>query len=124
MKLLIASSNKGKVQEFQSLLPPEWEILSLSDERFKKITRPEVPETGDTYFENALVKAVSYYGAYKVPVLADDSGLEVDALNERPGVHSARYGGDSLTFPERCGKILGELATIPQPRWTARFRCV
>ncbi len=124
MKLLIATGNLGKLAEFKKLLPENWEVSGTNDSRFQSIKPPEVPETGETYYEHALIKALRYQALYKVPVLADDSGLEVDALHGRPGVHSAFYGGEHLTFPERCQKLLKELAPIEPLRWTARFRCV
>ncbi len=128
MKLLIASGNAGKVVEFRALLAKDvardLELVGIGDPSLNKIKPPDVPENGDTYFENALIKAVKYHALYRLPVLADDSGLEVDALGGRPGVHSAIYGGSGLDFPQRCQKILEELKPHSPLRWTARFRCV
>ena len=120
-KLLIATNNAGKVREYRELfagLPVEltWparEGLSL-----------EVAETGATFAENARLKAVAYAQASGLWALADDSGLEVDALDGAPGVYSARYGGPGLSDEGRYRLLLEQLAQVPTPRRSARFRCV
>jgi XTP/dITP diphosphohydrolase len=83
-----------------------------------------IEETGSTFEENARLKAEGYSLRTPHPVLADDSGLEVDALGGGPGVLSARYGGPDLTDPDRCMAILAALADTPEDKRTARFRCV
>lgn len=88
-KLVIASGNKGKIREISDMLP-EYEVISYKDLGFNE----EIEETGSTFFENALIKAKTVALALNLPALADDSGLEVDALGGAPGVYSARYAGD------------------------------
>ena len=118
MRLLIATTNPGKVGEYQHLLNGlAYELVSLSE---VGITR-EVDETGATYEENALLKAREYAALSGLLTLADDSGLEVDALGGRPGVHSARYAPDS---PARIRKLLAEMQNVPAVERTARFQCV
>lgn len=125
--LLLATSNRGKAKEFKKLLPANITLLTTADpaavERCPK--PPKVPEIGTTYYENVLVKALRYFEAYRMPVLADDSGLEVDCLGGRPGVDSAVFGGESLSAAERWTLLLSEIrkTAAPQP-WSARFRCV
>ena len=118
MRLLIATTNPGKVREYQQLLAGlNCELASLSN---VGITQ-EVVESGLTYQENALLKARDYAALSGLPTLADDSGLEVDALAGRPGVHSARYAPDS---PARIQRLLAEMRDVPADRRTARFQCV
>ena len=118
MHLLIATTNPGKVREYQRLLNGlGCELVSLPE---AGITQ-EVSETGSTYEENALLKAREYAAISGLLTLADDSGLEVDALAGRPGVHSARYAADS---PVRIQRLLAEMHDIPADRRTARFQCV
>jgi XTP/dITP diphosphohydrolase len=95
------------------------ELLSLSE--FPNIE--SVAETGSTFAENAALKAVGYACQAKIMTLADDSGLVVDALGGRPGIHSARYVGPDATYPERIGSLLGELANTAEPDRSARFVC-
>lgn len=115
--LVFASSNKGKIAELQALLGDAWLVKSAKD--FPSI--PEVDEDRDTFEGNAAKKAHAFAKATGLWALADDSGLEVDALGGRPGVFSARY---APTEPERIAKLLGELEGVPPARRTARFRCV
>ena len=118
MHLLIATTNPGKVREYRQLLDGlGCELVSLPE---AGITH-EVSETGTTYEENALLKAREYAAFSGLLTLADDSGLEVDALEGRPGVHSARYAPDS---PARIRRLLAEMHDIPAERRTARFQCV
>lgn len=114
-RLLLASSNAGKLKEFEGLIGDAFEVV-LAPHAL------EVIEDGETYFENALKKAMAYWAAFKTPVLSDDSGLEVDALGGRPGLYSARYGGEKIGWPERWAHLHGELAG--KADWSARFRCV
>jgi len=123
-KLVIATSNPHKVEEIQAVLGQVGiECVPLGDAGI-----PEPEEDGATFEENARIKAVAYAKALGVTVLADDSGLEVDALGGAPGVHSARYAGIGETRAERDAannaKLLRALAGVPQARRTARFVCV
>ena len=119
-RLLVATHNKGKLAELRELLRGvPFELVSLSDVRIEV----DVDETGETLEENAELKATTYARLSGLTTLADDSGLEVDALGGAPGVHSARYAGPDATDADRIAKMLNNLAPHPQP-WTARFRCV
>ncbi|HFE65976.1 MAG TPA: XTP/dITP diphosphatase [Chloroflexi bacterium] len=120
-KLLVATHNQGKVQEFAEMLADlEIEWLSLDD---VEVTF-DVAETGQTFQENAVLKAQAYAGETGLLTLADDSGLEVDALGGKPGIYTARYGGAGLTHEERYQLLLRNMADVPLPERTARFRCV
>lgn len=98
-KLFIATQNPGKIAEFRHLLFPINNLLTAAD--FPDIALLEIGETGTSYRDNALLKAGAFFDRYQVPVLSDDSGLECEALNGSPGIHSARLGGNHLTWPER-----------------------
>jgi XTP/dITP diphosphohydrolase len=119
MKLVIASSNPGKLREMQALLSPvlSWEIVSLTE--FPPFEMP--PEDGETMAQNARIKALYCARKLQLPCLADDSGLEVDALHGEPGVHSARWypGSDQ----DRSAALLARLQNVPANQRTARFRC-
>ena len=118
MRLLVATTNPGKVREYQQLLNGlNCDLVGLSE---VDITQ-EVDETGSTYEENALLKAREYAVLSDLLTLADDSGLEVDALDGRPGVQSARYAPDS---PARIQRLLREMQNVPAARRSARFQCV
>jgi XTP/dITP diphosphohydrolase len=118
-RIVIATHNKGKLSEFRALLSStQWEILGLSDLGIEK----EHEETGTTFAENARLKALSYSLDTSLPVLADDSGLEVTALGGRPGIHSARYGGPGASDPDRIQKLLSELESSGGSR-EALFVC-
>ncbi len=121
-RLLIATHNRGKVRELYELFAGlEVVCLSLDD---AGITT-EIEETGSTLEENARLKAAGYARLSGLLTLADDSGLEVDALDGRPGVLSARYGGKpGATDADRCQLVLDQLAGIPETERLARFRCV
>ena len=118
--LVVATGNPGKLAEFaHALRDLPVEVLgldALSD-------RTEVDETGATFEDNARLKAEAYSLRTPHPVLADDSGLEVDALGGAPGIRSARYGGPGLSDPDRCELVLEEMRDIPDGKRTARFRC-
>ena len=120
MKILIATTNKGKQAELIALLDNlPFEIVTPADLKLDI----EVEETGKTYNENAILKAETFSRASGLITLADDTGLEVDALDGRPGLHSARYvAGPGASDAARRAKLLGELASKPQP-WTAHFHC-
>lgn len=118
--LLIASGNKGKIREINAILSPlELEILSTQDIDLEI----EVQETGSTYGENALLKAMAYHTATGLAVLADDSGLEVDVLQGAPGIYSARFSPKANpNDADRRSHLLTQLKGLPQP-WTAHFHC-
>ncbi|HEY8490921.1 MAG TPA: XTP/dITP diphosphatase [Dehalococcoidia bacterium] len=119
--LLLATGNAGKVRELRQLLAGvPFELATPADLGL----RLEVEEDGQTYHENALKKATAYAAAAGLPALADDSGLEVDVLDGRPGVHSARYVGQAASDGDRIGALLAELRGVPPERRTARFRAV
>ncbi len=120
-RLLLASNNPGKVAEFRQLLAGcGWEIVTPTELGLDV----QVEETGQRYAENATIKAVTYSQASGLVTLADDSGLEVDALGGRPGPLSARYAGSDRTDAERVQALLQELAGVSDEQRTARFRCV
>lgn len=119
--LLIATHNPGKVAEIAAMLASAGiDCMSL---REAGVTL-EVEEIGATFLANATLKAVQYARAAGLPTLADDSGLEVDALGGLPGVQTARYGGEGLAQVERNQLVLNRLAWTPPAERTARFRCV
>ena len=119
--LVLATGNPGKVRELTELLAGiPYEIRTLRD--YPPFEMPE--ETGDTYEENALIKARATAAHTGALALADDSGLEVDALGGAPGVRSARYGGPGLDDAGRVAHLLRQLENVPDERRTARFRCV
>ncbi|MFM1823320.1 MAG: hypothetical protein RI967_1586 [Planctomycetota bacterium] len=123
-KLTIATSNPHKVEEISAILGPLGiECVALGD-----CGIPEPEENGATFEENARIKAIAYARALGATVLADDSGLEVDALDGAPGVHSARYAGVGAAREERDlannAKLLAALEGVPEARRTARFVCV
>ncbi len=121
LQLLIASANQGKVAEYRELLEGlECDLLSVQDAGISG----DVEETGQTYEENARLKAVTCAARSGLVTLADDSGLEVDALGGEPGVRSARYAGPGATDAQRVAYLLEKLKDVPQERRGARFVCV
>lgn len=120
-ELLVATRNTGKVAEIESLLAGMPARLR-SLEEFPGAG--EVEETGSSFEENAVLKAREYARRTGLLSLADDSGLEVDALGGRPGVYSARYGGEGLTYPERIVRLLREMDEAVDAERRARFVCV
>ena len=121
MKLVLATRNLGKVQELSELLSDQSTIEVLSIKDFPKA--PEVLEDGETYQDNAMKKAVHIAKYSGIRALADDSGLEVDALGGAPGVHSARYAGSDASDAERIAKLLAATRDVPDDERTARFKC-
>lgn len=120
-ELLVATHNKGKVTEFADMLADlnvAW--LSLDDVGVTE----DVPETAVTFRDNAILKAQAYARQTGLLTLADDSGLEVDALGGAPGVLTARYGGPGLSHAERYTLLLQKMQDVPPEARTARFRCV
>ena len=120
-KLLLASSNPGKIREYHLLLNNlGYQIVTLSDQRIRKIAT----EPGDSYEQNAQIKATTYAKLSQLITLADDSGLEVDVLHGKPGVHSARFAGEDATDADRVTKLLAMMDGIPWDKRTANFKCV
>ncbi|WP_243386130.1 XTP/dITP diphosphatase [Bacillus kexueae] len=120
-EIVVATKNKGKVKEFVDMLEPRgFTVLSLLD-----IDESiDVEETGTTFQENAILKAETISKMVNKPVIADDSGLAIDALNGEPGVYSARYAGDEKNDRQNIEKVLVKLQNIPKEKRTARFHCV
>lgn len=120
-KLVIATRNIGKVTEITGYLSlPGLQVIGL--DAFPPFD--EIDETGRTFEENASIKAIAAFEKINIPVLADDSGLEVDALNGAPGIYSARYSGENATDESNNLKLLKHLEMIPKEKRTARFVCV
>jgi XTP/dITP diphosphohydrolase len=117
-KLVLASDNPGKLREFQQLLGARWQLLAQS-----ALGVEPVAETGTTFRDNALRKARHASAVTGLPALADDSGIEVDALDGAPGVWSARYAGPGASDAANNARLLAELDGIPAARRTARYRC-
>jgi XTP/dITP diphosphohydrolase len=121
-RLLLATANPGKLHELRAILAGvPVELVGLDD--VEPGTPPEVEETGATFLDNARLKARTYAAWSGLPAIADDSGLEVDALGGGPGVRSARYAGEGASDQENLDKLLKELAGVPPGRRRARFRC-
>ncbi len=119
-KIVLATGNQGKVREMADV---------LSDFGFDVVAQSEfnvsdIAETGTTFIENAIIKARHAAKETGLPAIADDSGLEVDALNGAPGVYSARYSGDGATDQKNIDKMLAAMDGIPEKKRTARFHCV
>ena len=119
MKLVIASNNKGKIREYKQILEPlGYEVFSQSEAGLIL----DVEETGTTFAENSALKARAAFKLCGCAVLADDSGLEIDALDGEPGVYSARYGGLE-TDDERTALVLKKMKEIPDDKRGAHFTC-
>ena len=121
MQIILATHNRGKMKEMSSILAHlPVKLLTLDD--FPQIG--EIPETGETLKENAFIKAETVHQKTGLPALADDTGLEVVALDGAPGVHSSRYDGETATFEDNCRKMLQEMDGIPAEERTAQFHTV
>ena len=118
-RIVLASNNPGKLREIQALAAGKLELLLQSD-----FAVPEVEETGLSFVENALLKSRHAARHTGLPALADDSGLEVDALTGAPGIRSARYAGLGASDAENLQRLLQDLAEIPEHQRRARFQCV
>lgn len=119
-EIVIATKNKGKALEFEQMFQPfQIQVKTLLD--FPEF--PEIEETGATFEENAIIKAESVMKETKAMVMADDSGLVIDALDGRPGVYSARYAGPEKDDEANIQKVLRELEGVPLSKRTARFYC-
>lgn len=105
MKICFATNNKHKLEELQKSVGNSIELISLKQLNFEE----EIPETGNTLKANSLQKAQYIWDRFQIPTIADDTGLEVDALGGRPGVYSARYAGENCTSEDNMNKLLSEL---------------
>jgi XTP/dITP diphosphohydrolase len=114
---VLASANPDKANEIVEILGESATLLPRPDEV------PDIPETGTTLLENARLKARAIVDATHRPAIADDTGLEVDALGGAPGVYSARFAGENASYRDNVAKLLRELTSVPEPR-VARFRTV
>ena len=117
--IVLASHNRNKAQEIQMLLGNQFHVILQ-----QAFDIPPIEETGSTFEENALLKAKAVYDIIGLPVIGDDSGLEVVALNNQPGVYSSRFAGDNASDDDNIDKLLRKMHNIPTEKRTARFRCV
>ncbi len=119
-RVVLASGNRGKIEEIQSILQPlAWQVLPQSDFQVE-----EAEETGLSFVENAIIKARNAALHCNLPAIADDSGLEVDALSGEPGIYSSRFAGINATDRQNLEKLLEQLAGKGDEERSARFRCV
>ena len=119
-QIVLATGNLGKVREINELLAGhDLEVIPQS-----AFEVPEAEETGLTFVENALIKARNAAAHTQLPAIADDSGLEVDALQGAPGIYSSRYAGPGASDQDNLEKLLAELGDLPDAQRTARFQCV
>jgi len=119
-RVVLATGNVGKLTEIRSLLrETEWEILAQSEFDVR-----EAKETGLTFVENALIKARNACKQTGLPAIADDSGLEVDALNGEPGIYSAYYAGKNASDADNVERLLQKLLMVPARKRQAHFRCI
>jgi XTP/dITP diphosphohydrolase len=116
-ELIIATNNQHKLREFSGIFGTEYNLKSLKDINYKN----EIIENGSTFIENSLIKCREVYNERKIPVISDDSGLCVEALNGEPGIYSARFGGNGLTDQNRCRLLLEKLNGIENSK--ASFVC-
>jgi len=118
--LVLASNNAGKVREFNVLLND----LGLEVTPQSQFNLESVEETGLSFVENAILKARAACASTGLPALADDSGIEVDALNGAPGIYSARFAGENASDAANCARLLEKLQGVPETARSARFQCV
>ena len=118
MKIYVATNNKGKLKEIKAILP-DFEVLAIKDLGYDF----DVEENGKTFAENSYIKAHALYTLTKCPVIADDSGLCVDALDGEPGVYSARYAGEHGNDEDNTKKLLNNMKDIPKEERSAKFVC-
>jgi len=119
MRVVLATNSGGKIRELQALLMPlQIEVLPKS-----QFTKDEVAETGTTFVENALLKARHAARVSGLAAIADDSGIEVDALSGAPGIYSARYAGENASDADNLNKMLDALKSVPDHLRSARYRC-
>ena len=119
MKVIFSTNNQGKLKEVRNIFSEtNFEIISLKELGFYE----DIEETGNTFEQNAFIKADTIFNKYHLPVLADDSGLSVEQLNGEPGVYSARYAGENATYNDNNQKLLSELKKFNSPH-KAEFLC-
>ncbi|NLJ16597.1 MAG: XTP/dITP diphosphatase [Clostridiales bacterium] len=119
-KIVLASNNKNKLLEFEQLFKPMGiEVISMKAAG----VNIDIIEDGETFEENAHIKAKTVFDITKLPTIADDSGLEIDFLNGAPGIYSARYAGEDATDLDKNNKVLAEMSDVDMPLRTARFVC-
>lgn len=119
-KLLLATTNPGKIREYRLLFSDlGYQIVTLAEEGIHEVAT----EPGDSYQQNAQLKAAAYAKLTGLTTIADDSGFEVDALDAEPGIHSARFAGEDATDADRIGLLLARLADVPWEKRSAHFRC-
>ena len=121
MQLVLATNNEDKIREIRHLLD-DLPVTILTRDDFLEF--PDIEETGATLEENARLKAAAIAEFCDLPALADDSGLEVDALDGAPGVYSSRYAGENVTYRDNNLRLIKEMTGVPATERTARFRCV
>lgn len=119
-KIVIASGNKGKIRELQALLS-ELHIQGIAQSEYNV---PDIEETGLTFIENAILKARHAAAITGLPAIADDSGLCIDALDNRPGIYSARYAGPNAKDTDLIAKVLDEMRDVPDNQRSGAFHCV
>ncbi|MEA3253986.1 MAG: RdgB/HAM1 family non-canonical purine NTP pyrophosphatase [Chloroflexota bacterium] len=120
-RLLLASFNAGKVREYRALFGNlGYQMVTLAEEGISEVAT----ESGTSYEQNAEIKACTYAKLAGLVTIADDSGLEVDALGGKPGLHSARFAGQHATDADRVGTLLAKLEGVPREKRTAHFKCV
>ena len=117
--IVLASYNLNKVEEIQKLLGNQFQVIPQQE-----FDIPPIEETGSTFQENALLKAKTVFDITSLPVIGDDSGLEVAVLGNRPGVYSSRFSGADASDDDNIDKLLRKMQNIPSAKRTARFRCV
>jgi XTP/dITP diphosphohydrolase len=122
-RIALATRNPHKLRELARICA-DWPTSWVSVETHDPAAFPDVEETGDTYMENARLKAVAVAAALELPALADDSGIEVDALGGKPGPRSARYAGEHATDEENLRALIQAVRGVPAAGRTARYRCV
>ncbi len=122
-RIALATRNAHKIREI-TRIAAGWPVEWLTVENHDPLAFPEVEETGATYLENATLKAVAVAAASGLPALADDSGIEVDALGGAPGVRSARYAGDGATDERNLAELIRAVRGVPSGGRTARYRCL
>ena len=121
LRIILASANSHKIAEFRALFAGnDIDVLAPAELGLTL----DVAETGSSYYDNALLKARAYSNAAGMLALADDSGIEVDALDGAPGIFSARFGGEALTDEGRVSLLLEQLAQVPEVQRSARYRCL
>lgn len=122
MKILIATNNSHKVKEFKEILKDFQDIELITPNELGINLEPN--ENGNSFEENSKIKCLEFYKASQIPVVADDSGLEIDALNKQPGIYSSRFAGENASDKDNRIKVLQLLDKVNSKDKTARFRCV